>query len=343
MGADKTESEDGSCGKAWSLSWQAAPGRDFLASRRLAERIRDRLIGAHSQPGRQLLYYLLTPTEIHVVARLGGCESIVNIVRSCSHILSRWVREVHLQRGPAFAGKCRAEAIDSEPSLRREILMLAWRPVRLGLCARPILHPHAPLSVAMGAKAGDGFDVRPLLAVYGESVSGARAALAASLRARPTDEAWRVWELTRRLELPAAQQGLVSSGVLLRSVDVTAASLIAAGGGYGVEDALSLLEAWVCARIDPAGRLGAPDCPRSLRVRARALAACLAVDHRLCSAVFVARHFGCTKGTLSVQMAACRRRPADRRLLATPPERILQDAEMLRAAGLMRSIRRSDP
>lgn len=74
--------------------------------------------------------------------------------------------------------------------------------------------------------------------------------------------------------------------------------MIAAGGGYGVEAALALLEAWVCAKIDPAGRLNASEGMRGLRVRARALVACLAVDHGLCSAVFVAGHHGCTKGTL---------------------------------------------
>lgn len=339
MGADKPKSEESAFGRAWSLSWQAAPGRDFLAHESMADRIRDRLIGAHSQPGRQLLYYVLMPAEIHVVARIDDRETIVSIVRSCSHILSRWVREVHVRRGPAFAAKCHAELLDSKQALRREILMLAWRPLKLGLCARPQLYPHAVLSVVAGLKSGDGFDVKPLLSLYGEPITMARSALEASLRVRPTDEAWRGWELTRGLELPAAQQGLVSATAMPRSVDVEAASLIAAGGSYGVEGALSLLEAWVCAKIDPSGRLDASTGCRRLRVRARALVACLAVDHRLCSAVFVARHYGCTKGTLSVQMGPCRSRPHDRKLLATPLQRLLQDVEDLRTAGLMRSFR----
>lgn len=339
MGADRPTSEESAFGNAWSLSWQAAPGRDLLAHQGMAERIRDRLINAHSRPGRQLLYYVLMPTEIHIVSRIDDTETIVSIVRSCSHVLSRWVREVHVRRGPAFAAKCHAEFIDSKRALCREILMLAWRPVKLGLCARPKLYPHAALSVVTGVKSGDGFDVKPLLAVYGESIGIARSALNASLLARPTEEAWRVWELSRGLELPAAQQSLVSAMALPRSVDAAAALLIAAGGGYGVEGALSLLEAWVCAKIDPAGRRDMPICSLGLRVRARALVACLAVDHRLCSAVFVARHYGRTKGTLSVQMTRCRSRPNDRKLLATPLQRILQDVEELRTASLIRSIR----
>lgn len=338
MGADKITGEKSAFGRAWSLCWQAAPGRDFLAHESMAGRIRDRLIAAHDQPGKQLLYYVLMPTEIHVVAWIDAGETIISIVRSCSHILSRWVREVHVQRGPAFAAKYRAEPLDSGQDLRREVLMLAWRPVKLGLCARPKLYPYSPLRVAVGARTADGFDVKPLLSVYGDSIGKARSALEASLRAVPTAEAWRVWELTRGLQLPAAKQGRASATNLSRTVDTAAAALIAAGGGFGVEGALSLLEAWVCAKIDPGGRLDGTTGLRKQRVRARALVACLAVDHRLCSAVFVARHYGCTKGTLSVQMSPCRSRPHDRKLLATPLERILQDADELRTAGLLRRI-----
>lgn len=338
MGADKTAGGENAFDRAWSLSWQAAPGRDFLAHESLAVRIRHRLMAAHSQPGRQLLYYVLMPTEIHVVARVNDGETIVSIVRSCSHILSRWVREVHVRRGPVFAAKYHAESLDSRQALRREVLMLAWRPVKLGLCARPMLYANAALNVVVGAKSGDGFDVKPLLAVYGEFIGTARSALEASLRVGPTDEAWRAWELSRGLELPVVQQDLVSAAALPRSVDAAAASLIAAGGSYSVEGALQLLEAWVCAKIASGGGLDAPTGLRRQRVRARALVACLAVDHRVCSAVFVARYYGCTKGTLSVQMSPCRTRPNDRKLLSTPLDRILQDAEVLRTAGLMRRI-----
>ena len=341
MGEETSTCRMSTFAKTWSLSWQAAPGRDFLAHERMADKIRDRLVDAHRQPGRQLLYYVVMPTEIHLIARINDRESIVGIVRSCSHILSRWVRALHPQRGPAFAAKCRAEPLESMQALRREILMLAWRPVSLGLSERPALYPYSALNAlnaVMAGTSGEGFDARPLLSMYGESTDLARTSLDGSLRVRPTDEAWRVWELRRGLEQPTAQQSFVSATAMPRSVDSGAAMLIAAGGGYGIEAALSLLEAWVCAKIDPPGRLNTPTGFRGLRVRARALVACLAVDHRLCSAVFVARHHGCSKGTISVQMARCRSRTQDRKLLETSLERILQDAMELRAAGLMRSL-----
>ncbi|MCX2861987.1 hypothetical protein OOZ63_09060 [Paucibacter sp. PLA-PC-4] len=338
MGAEKPNGEASALEKTWSLSWQAAPGRDFLAHERTAERIRERLIAAHRQSGRQLLYYVLMPTEIHIVARIDDGDGIVGVMRSCSHILSRWVRAAHVRRGPAFAAKCRAEPLESRQALRREILMLAWRPVKLGLCKRPKRYPNAALSVVTGLKSGEGFDAKPLLSLYGELITVARAALDATLRARPSDEAWRVWELTRGLEEPAMPQSLASAAATRRAVDPMAASLIAAGGGYGVEGALSLLEAWVCAKIDASGRLDTPTCPRGLKVRARALVACMAADCRLCSSAFVARHYGCSKGTLSVQMARRRSHVSDRKLLATPLQRVLQDVAELRRAGLMRSI-----
>ena len=51
----------------------------------------------------------------------------------------------------------------------------------------------------------------------------------------------------------------------------------------------------------------------------RALVACLALDHVLCSAASVARHFGKAKATLSEQMTEPRRRPADQAILARTP------------------------
>lgn len=325
--------------RTWTLSWQAAPSRDFLAHESMVRKILNRLVDAHSQSGRQLLYFVLLPAEIHVIARVECRDSIASIVRSCSHILSRWVRAVNPRQGPAFAAKCRATPIESMPALRREVLMLAWRPVRLGISKKPMHYPYSALHGAELGEPGLRFDVGPLLSSYGGSADAAQACLEAALRVRPTDEAWRLWELQRGLEQPTANQSFVSATTMPRLVDSGAAALIAAGGGYGVEAALSLLEAWVCAKIDPAGRMNAPEGARGLRVRARALVACLAVDHGLCSAVFVARHHGCTKGTISVQMARCRQRPQDRKLLNAPLDRILQDVVVLREAGLMRSLR----
>jgi hypothetical protein len=65
--------------------------------------------------------------------------------------------------------------------------------------------------------------------------------------------------------------------------------------------------------------------------RGRALVACLAVDHRLCSAASVARYFRKAKATLSEQMAACRARSTDRQILETPVRRILEESATLQA------------
>src|SRR6218665_3756399 len=206
MGVETSTGRVGPFAKIWSLSWQAAPGRNLLVHESMAEKILDRLVDAHRQPGRVLLYYVLMPTEIHVITGIESRESIVGIVRSCSHILSRWVRAAHTSRGPAFAAKCRAALLDSMQSLQSEVLMLAWRPVRSGLCVAPALYPYSALIAGADGMSGHGFDARPLLSVYGEPADVARALLDASLRAQPNDETWRCWELKRGLEQPTAQQ-----------------------------------------------------------------------------------------------------------------------------------------
>ena len=52
----------------WHIVWQLVAGSD-LTSPELAGRIRARLVSVHQQSGRELLHYLLTPTEMHVLAR----------------------------------------------------------------------------------------------------------------------------------------------------------------------------------------------------------------------------------------------------------------------------------
>lgn len=330
MGACISGPELGANAMTWSLSWQAAVGRNFLVHAELAARIRYRLIGAHQRPGRQLLYFVLMPTEIHAIARVDDGEAVGSIARSFSHVLSRWVREAQTVRGPVFAGPCHAEPIESTQALRREVLMQAWRPVKLRLCSTAVHYPHGALRIAQGLKPNDGFDSRPLRAVFGESLSGARSAIKSFVRRCPAEEDWRAWELTRGLALPAARVGTQPAKVLARSVESAAARLIAAGGSLGIEGALHLLETWVGAKIHPSGRL---DLHRGSGMRAsrgRALVACLAVNHRLCSAAAVGRHFGRARATLSEQMTACRSRRADRAILATPLRRILADWMELR-------------
>jgi len=316
----------------WSLSWQAIPGRDFLANKDLIARIRELLIRAHRSPGRRLLYFVLLPSEIHAIAQIDGDESVGNIIRSFSHVLSRWVREAQTLRGPVFAGPCHVAPIESEAALRREVGLLAWRPFRLAQCKNVAHYPHAALRVALGVKAGDGFDAGPLRAVFGASKLEARAAIRGCIRRPPTAEEWQVWELMRGLVLPVKNSGSIPIKGVSKPVDVFTARLIAAGGTARIEDALRLLEEWVSAKIQTGNCINLHRGSSSLAVRGRALVACLAVSHRLCSAASVARHFDRAKGTLSEQMKACRSRPSDRLILATPLPRILEESAALRNA-----------
>jgi len=317
----------------WSLSWQSIIGRDFLASRDLIEKIRERLIRAHQSPGKVLLYFVLLPSEIHAIARIEGGESVASISRSFSHVLSRWVREAQAMRGPVFAGPCHIEPIKSEVALRSEIRMLAWRPVRRTLCKTATHYPHAALRVALGSKPGEGFDAGPLRAFFGDSKAEARAAIRRCIRTAPTDDEWRVWELMRGLELPVEHVGSQPAKVMTKPIDAVAASLIVAGGSYRIDDALRLLEEWVIAKTHLGNSIDLHNSSSMLTARGRALVACLAVNHKLCSAAAVARHFDRAKGTLSEQMKACRSRPEDRLILATPLSRIIEESAALRTSG----------
>lgn len=334
MGAKNLgEEPHGGEATVWSLSWQAISGRDFLASASLVERIRDRLVRAHGSPGRQLLYFVLMPNEIHALTRICGGESVTGITRSFSHVVSRWVREAQTMRGPVFAGPCHIESIGSDADLRKEIRLLAWRPVRLALCKIVAHYPHAALRIAMGAKPGQGFDAGPLRSLFGASKTEARAEIRRCLRTPPSEQEWRVWELTRGLELALTQDGALPFKLVTRPVDPLAASLIAAGGSLRIDDALRLLEDWMIAKIHAGPGFNLHKGSSMLAVRGRALVACLAVSHRLCAAATVARHFARSKATLSEQMKACRSRSADRLILATPLPKIIEEVEALRGRG----------
>ena len=315
----------------WALCWQAALGREFFVHPSLHERIRGRLIGAHQRAGRVLVDYLLLPTEIHAVARIRVGDSVGGIARAFGNVLSRWVREVQPVRSPVLAGRYRAEPILSVEGMRSEVRMLAWRPVSLGLCSTPTHHPHGALRIALGLTPAKGFDARPLLHSFGESIPEARAALRRWVAQRPSQQEWRTWELTRGLELATGSVGPRPS--MAKPVDGSAALLIAAGGTYGIDGALNLLETWVAAKIHPASVPNLHPASSTVGARGRALVACLAVAHRLCSAASVARYFGRAKATLSEQMAACRARPSERHILETPIRRILEESAELRAVG----------
>jgi hypothetical protein len=324
------DSKSGRETTTWSLCWQAAVGRDFLAHPSLPGRIRERLIGAHQRPGRVLFDYVLLPTEIHAVAQVRAGDSVVGIARAFGNVLSRWVRQVKPIRSPVLAGPYRAVPILSADELRDEIRMLAWRPVILGRSKTPTHYPHGGLRIASGLTPSRGFDARPLLQLFGESVPEARAALRRWARRRPSAQDWRAWELTRGLELATGTVG--PHLTVARAVNGAAATLIAAGGGYGIDGALAVLETWVVAKILSADALDLKAASGTTAARGRAMVAGLAVTHRLCSAASVARYFGRAKATLSEQMAASRKRPADRAILGTPLGRILEEAGPLIAA-----------
>ncbi|MBV8501559.1 MAG: hypothetical protein JO006_07570 [Paucibacter sp.] len=313
---------------AWSLSWQAAVGREFFGSASLAERIRCRLIGAHQRSGRVLLDFVLLPREIHAIARVREDDSVAGVARSFGNIVSRWVREEQPVRSPVLAGPYFSQVLETEEAVRREVRMLAWRPVHLQACATATHYNHGALRAALGLTPARGFNARPLLDHFGDSVPDARKALRKWLAARPSDQEWREWELSHGLELATGSVG--PRPAMAKAVGNAAAVLIAAGGGYGVDGALALLEGWVTAKIQPAAPLDLQADLGAAAARGRALVASLAVTHRLCSAASVARHFGRTKSTISEQMALCRARRGDRLIVATPLHRILDELVSLK-------------
>lgn len=326
-----TDKDPGGASTVWALCWQAAVGREFFVQPSLVGRIRGRLIGAYQRSGRVLVDYVLLPTEIHVAGHIPMGDSAGGVARAFGNVVSRWVREVHPVRSPVLAGPYRAQSILSLEGLRNETRMLAWRPVFLGLCSTPTHYPHGALRIALGLTPAKGFDARPLLRNFGESVPEARASLRRWIARRPSEQEWRAWELTRALELATGSVGPHST--MAKAVDFAAATLIAAGGTYGIDGALRLLEIWIVAKIQPMNGLNLHEARSAVAVRGRALVACLAVAHRLCSAASVARHFRRAKATLCEQMTACRARPMDRAIVATPLHRIIEESAALQEAA----------
>jgi hypothetical protein len=312
----------------WHLCWQAAVGRVLFVDPSLYRRVRERLIGAHRRRGRVLVDYLLTPTEIHVVSRVPAGDSPGRVARAVGNVVARWVRQVQPVRSPVFAGPYRAHPIASADELRDEMRMLAWRPVFLSLCATPSHYPHSSLRIALGLTRAQGFDAGTLLRLFGEPVPAGRAAMRAWVAKRPSEREVLQWELARGLAPATGHAGLQPTSA--REVrGAAAAALVAAGGAAGIDGALKLLETWVVAKLGARGVLDLQQATDAMGARARALVACLAVDHALCSAASAARHFHRAKSTLSEQMAACKARPADQQILRTPAQRIIEEAVAL--------------
>ncbi len=318
--------EDGQ--RTWHICWQAAKGRNLLADPSMVGRIRDRLIAAHEPRGRDLLHYLLMPGEIHVLCRLpAGCGP-GTIARAVANLVSRWVRDVNRPRGPVFAGRYHAHEIPAAAELRREVRMLAWRPVAAGLCARPSYYTRSSLRVSLGIERMKAFDTRSLASAFDSSVFGARMAMRAAIRGRPPAEELREWELSHGLAL--AVGSVESFGPLVREVNGVAAAFVAAGGVDGINGALKLLERWVGSKLGLWEGQCLARVSGSQGSRARALVACLAVQADVCSAAFVARYFRRAKATLCEQMATTRRRAEDQLLLDTPMLDILAEAVRLK-------------
>lgn len=302
-------------------------GRDLLAHQALIDRIRDRLLDAHRLKGRVLLHYLLMPTEIHVLSRLPAGDSPQALARVVASIVARWVREIQAMKGPVFAARYRAFEVRSDDELKQQLRMLAWRPVAAGLCGRPLYYTLSSLRPAVGLGRGKGYEARELLRTFAEAVREARASMLALIRRKPSDAELREWELNHGLALATGTVG--PSFRMAREVDGTAATLVAAVGTQGIDGALRLLERWVASRLELPDGDNLSSMAGAAGARARALVAGLAVQAKLCSAASVARYFKRAKSTLSEQMAACRLREEDRRLLATPMEVILEEAARL--------------
>ena len=314
----------------WHLCWQAAIGRAFFSDPALSERIRSRLIDAHKRRGRELFDYSLLPTEIHVVALIPAGSSPGDVARAIGNVVARWVREAQLVRSPVFAGPFRAHRLRSDLDVRHEVRMLAWRPVAQGLCSKPTHCSHGALRIALGMTPAHGFDARPLLRMFGKAVPEARAALRACIAQRPSGRDWSEWELSRGLAMAPGRPG--PQPILAREVrSHEAAALVAAGTGT-IEGALQLLTEWVRAKLDGRGLLDLYQGTQASAARGRALVARIAVEHKLCSAVSVARYFERAKATLCEQVKASRARQADSPIVATSVHRIIEELAALQRA-----------
>ena len=332
--ADDDSGEDEAA--TWHLLWQAAFGRDCFTHPALFARIRDRLIDAHRSRGRQLLDYLVLPGEIHVVCRLEAGDAPERVARAFGHVVARWVRQVQRVRGPVFAEPYRAFPVESDADLRVLVRILAWRPVAQGACVTPTHHAQGALRITLGLSPASGFNARPLLNHFGESVIGARASLRSWIARRPGDRDLMRWALVHGVPHGRTRTGgLPGRG----AVDHAAADLFAAAGAGGLDAVLGLLEKWVALCLGKPTLLSSYEGSDALRSRARALVACLAVRHGGCAAAAVARHYGKAKATLCEQMAACRSRAEDRAILEMPLERLLTSG--LDAPGVGTAARRS--
>lgn len=309
---------------AWHIYWHAALGRDLLLLPELVERIRNRLLAAHEVAGRNFLYYLLMPSEIHLISTLRPQDSTARFATGVSNVIGRWVREADGAFGPVFAGRYQAQRIDTVEALRSEVRMLAWRPVAAELQAAPTNYGNSALRAILGLCLPNGFHATALFDWLGGSVPQERAALQRVLAVKPSNLEIVQWELAKGL---VSARGTVGpSGAMARRVRGAAAGLVAASRDRSVDGALRLLDRWVEVKLGLHGGQGLSSRTGLDGARGRALVANLAMKSGLCSAASVARHYGRAKATLSEQMAASSRRAADQAILSIPMEQIVREA-----------------
>lgn len=308
----------------WHIVWQAVEGRSLSTDRTLVKRIRGRLLAAHKLPGRALLHYLITPTELHLLSRLPPGTTPSGIARQLGSVVARWVREAQRTPGFVFAGRYRSYAMESDEATRNELRMLAWRPVVLGLCAVPIHHVTSSLRMLLAQQAVLDFDIHPALELFGATLPEERAAMHDMIGRRRSGIELRQWELSCGLVLAPGNAGTLSSTT--RGVDGLATALVAASEPQGIDGALRLLERWVLLKIGSPELHDLATMSTSTGARGRALVAIVAARLNLCSSASVARHYGRAKATLSERMAACRRQAADQAILKVPLDRIVEDA-----------------
>jgi hypothetical protein len=313
--------------RTWHIYWQAAVGRDLVQDPALVNRIRSRVLEAHQQSGRELLYYLLTSTEIHLVTVLAPGESAGDLARGVANVVARWVRDIQGTPGPVFIGPYQARRIENLEALRGDLRMLAWRPVSLNLAVAATHYPHSALRIALGLSRGQGFHAGALLRSFGDTVLEARHVLRAVLAKRPSALEILQWELALGLTLAPGLIGPM--GRMSRQVRGVAAALVAASESKCIDGALDLLERWIEVKLGLHATHGLAGLKGIQGARGRALVANIAVRSNLCSASSVARHFGRAKATLSEQMTASRRRPADQQILAIPMEQVVREAVAL--------------
>lgn len=326
---------DGEAAQVWHIWWQAVVGRDLIRDAPLARQVRSRLLGAHRAPGRELLYYLILPREIHLLSLLPKGDSAASLGNGLSNMIAKRVRQADGMLGAVFQDRYHAQKIADADLLCGEVRMLAWRPVSMGQSGAPTNYAHAALKAILGLSLGEGLHATALLESLGGTVPLGRIALRRAMAIPPSDLELLQWELGKGLVSARGTAG--PAGSVARRVKGPAAALVAASASKSIDGALELLELWVGTR------LGLPPGPSLaerrgfVASRGRALVASLAVQFGLCPASYVAHYFRRARATLSEQMSAARNRPADRAILAITAERIVREAVALATERLNRS------